>query len=68
MHCGEKPISEGSQSCQENMVMSPVGFGTKNHCAAEHQQQVSGQLDSFSRIRIRSYVPTGPETKNDCAG
>jgi hypothetical protein len=29
---------------QQNMVMSPVGLGTKNHCAGEDQQQFSSQI------------------------
>jgi hypothetical protein len=28
---------------RDNMVMSPVGLGTKNHCADEDQQQFSSQ-------------------------
>jgi hypothetical protein len=28
---------------QESVVMGPVGFGTKNHCAGEGQQQFNSQ-------------------------
>jgi hypothetical protein len=35
---------ERSQTVREkNVVMSPVGLGTKNHCAGEGQQQFSSQ-------------------------
>jgi hypothetical protein len=30
------------------MDMSPVGLGTKNHCAGEGQQQFSRQADTIS--------------------
>jgi hypothetical protein len=48
--------------------MSPVELGTKNHYAGEDQQELSRQPESFSRTSIGSCVPTGPETKNECAG
>jgi hypothetical protein len=37
--------SEGSQKPRAvNIIMIPVGFGTKNHCAGENQQPFSSQL------------------------
>jgi hypothetical protein len=83
---------------EQNMVMSPVGIGTKNHCAGEDQQQFSSQSESSGRMwvsewsvvlrpllsskrrphfktrkslkrtKIWSWVPKGPNTKNNCAG
>jgi hypothetical protein len=34
------------------MVMSPVGLGTKNHCAGEDQQQRSTQQSVFERLSL----------------
>jgi hypothetical protein len=35
------------------MVMSPVGLGTKNHCAGEGQQQFSSQSVSNAIIEVQ---------------
>jgi hypothetical protein len=42
-------------SNSKNMVVSPVGLGTRNNCAGENQQQFSSQSDS-ARLWILSYM------------
>jgi hypothetical protein len=50
LYC-EEERSEGSQSCQTvNVAASPVGLGTKDHCAGEGQQQFTG-LDCYSVLK-----------------
>jgi hypothetical protein len=39
---------------QQNIVMNPVGLGTKNHCAGEGQQQFSSQS-------VSSQMNPGPD-------
>jgi hypothetical protein len=38
------------------MFVSPVGMGTKNHCAGESQQQFSRQADRQDRFMDNSTV------------
>jgi hypothetical protein len=50
--------SQCSQSCQTvNMVMSPMGLRTRNHCAGRGQQQFSSQSVS-EHYGATSIVPT----------
>jgi hypothetical protein len=48
------------------MVISPVGLGTKNHCAGEGQQQFSSQLHQYRReaiLGLKSYDGKGSKLK-----
>jgi hypothetical protein len=48
----------------KNMAMSPAELKTKN-CVADSQQQFTGLIVNRKN---RVMDPTGPKTKNDCAG
>jgi hypothetical protein len=52
---------------QSNMVMSPMGLGTKNRCAGEGQQQFSSQsVESVLSCIVSSrYLATAGEQTED---